>query len=76
MELGPGPFCEGVPVACRATRRRLAMPGSAKAMTVSTVAALVLVTAYTVTLGGSGWLWFAWVVLGLVTVGAVSAQRN
>jgi hypothetical protein len=52
------------------------MPGSAKAMTVSTVAALVLVTAYTVTLGGSGWLWFAWVVLGLVTVGAVSAQRN
>jgi hypothetical protein len=29
-----------------------------------------------VTLGGSGWLWFAWVVLGLVTVGTVSAQRN
>ncbi|WP_171904100.1 hypothetical protein [Streptomyces abyssalis] len=52
------------------------MPGSAKAMTVGTVSALVLVTAYTVTLGSSGWLWFAWVVLVLVTLGAVSAQRN
>jgi hypothetical protein len=52
------------------------MPGSAKALTVGTVAALVIVTAYTVTMGSSGWLWFAWVVLGLVTVGAVSARRN
>ena len=52
------------------------MPGSAKAMTVATVAALVVVTAYTVTLGGSGWLWFAWVVLGLVTIGMASTQRN
>lgn len=52
------------------------MPGTAKAMTVSTVAALVAITAYTVALGGSGWLWFAWVVLGLVTLGTASVQRN
>ncbi|SCK51650.1 hypothetical protein H181DRAFT_04687 [Streptomyces sp. WMMB 714] len=52
------------------------MPRSSKALTVSTVTALVLVTAYTVTLGGSGWLWFAWVVLGLVTVGVVTTQRD
>lgn len=54
------------------------MPGSAKALTVGTVAALVLVTAYSVTMGSSGWLWFAWVVLLLVTLGALafSTQRN
>ncbi|MGH3314232.1 MAG: hypothetical protein ACRDP3_27220 [Streptomyces sp.] len=52
------------------------MPDSAKALTVCTVTALVVVTAYTVTLGGSGWLWFAWVVLGLVTLGAHTARRN
>lgn len=52
------------------------MPGSAKTMTACTVIALVVVTAYTVALGGSGWLWFAWVVLGLVTVGVVSARGN
>ncbi|MCF6522419.1 hypothetical protein [Streptomyces sp. JJ36] len=50
------------------------MPGSAKVMTVSTVTALVVVTAYTVALGGSGWLWFAWVVLGLTTLGVVVAR--
>jgi hypothetical protein len=52
------------------------MPGSTKTMTVSTVVALVLVTAYTVTLGGSGWLWFAWVVLGLVTLGLGAVREN
>lgn len=52
------------------------MPGSTKAMTVGTLVALVMVTAYTVALGGSGWLWLAWVVLGLVTLGMVSAQRG
>ncbi|NLU73432.1 hypothetical protein HCC61_12220 [Streptomyces sp. HNM0575] len=52
------------------------MPGSAKTLTVVTVGALVLVTAYTVTMGSSGWLWFAWVVLVLVTAGAATAQRN
>ncbi|MDJ1138054.1 hypothetical protein [Streptomyces iconiensis] len=51
------------------------MPASTKAMTVCTVVGLVVVTAYTVALGGSGWLWFSWVVLGLVTLG-VAATRN
>ncbi|MEC4017606.1 hypothetical protein [Streptomyces sp. H27-D2] len=47
------------------------MPGSAKAMSVCTVSGLVVATAYTAALGGNGWLWFAWVVLGLVTVGVL-----
>ncbi|MGP3982968.1 hypothetical protein [Streptomyces sp. KR80] len=51
------------------------MPGSAKAMAILTVGGLVLVTAYTVALGSSGWLWFGWVVLGLITAG-VLATRN
>ncbi|MCT2593945.1 hypothetical protein LHJ74_29240 [Streptomyces sp. N2-109] len=50
------------------------MTGSAKTMTACTLTGLVVVTAYSVTLGGSGWLWFAWVVLGLVTLGVISAQ--
>ncbi|GFH34754.1 hypothetical protein [Streptomyces pacificus] len=45
------------------------MSGSTKTMGVLTVVSLVVVTAYTAALGGSGWLWFAWVVLGLVTLG-------
>jgi hypothetical protein len=52
------------------------MPRSAKVLTVSAVTALVLVTAYSVALGGSSLLWFAWVVLGLVTVGVVMTQRD
>lgn len=52
------------------------MPGSVKALTAGTVAALVLVTAYTVTMGSSGWLWFGWAVLVLVTVGVLAARRN
>ncbi|MEE1940279.1 hypothetical protein V1L54_12840 [Streptomyces sp. TRM 70361] len=52
------------------------MPDTAKAMTVTTVAALVLATAYSVALGGSGWVWFAWVVLVLVTLGMVSARER
>ncbi|ADI12006.1 hypothetical protein SBI_08888 [Streptomyces bingchenggensis BCW-1] len=35
---------------------------------------LVLVTAYSVALGSNGWLWFGWVVLGLLTVGVVVAR--
>ncbi|MEK8169638.1 hypothetical protein NKH77_07025 [Streptomyces sp. M19] len=50
------------------------MPGSAKAMAVCTVGGLVLVTAYTVTLGSNGWLWFGWVVLGLLTVGVLATR--
>ena len=52
------------------------IPGSAKTLTVCTVTGLVVVTAYTVALGGSGWLWFAWVVLGLATLGALTTRRN
>jgi hypothetical protein len=47
------------------------MPGSAKAMTAVTVGALVLVTAYTVALGSSAWLWAGMAVLALVTVGVL-----
>lgn len=52
------------------------MPDTAKAMTVTTVAALVLVTVYSVALGGNGWLWFAWVILGLVTLGMATTQKH
>ncbi len=50
------------------------MPGSAKAMAIFTVVGLVMVTAYTVTFGSNGWLWFGWVVLGLLTVGVMAAR--
>lgn len=50
------------------------MTASAKAMTIGTVVALVVVTAYTAALGASGWLWFSWVVLGLVTLGVISSR--
>ncbi|MFD8862810.1 hypothetical protein ACFV1F_00135 [Streptomyces sp. NPDC059590] len=50
------------------------MPGSAKAMTACTVGGLVVVTAYSVSLGSNGWLWFGWVVLGLLTVGVLVAR--
>ncbi|UGY94883.1 hypothetical protein [Streptomyces gobiensis] len=52
------------------------MPGAAKGMAVTTVVALVVATAYSVALGGNGWVWFAWVVLGLVTLGLVSAEGS
>ncbi|MEU8570479.1 hypothetical protein AB0C51_19390 [Streptomyces pathocidini] len=52
------------------------MPGSAKTMAALTVGALVLVTAYTVALGGNGWLWFGWVVLGLLTVAVVATDHT
>jgi hypothetical protein len=45
--------------------------GSTKAMGALTAGALVLVTAYTVALGSNGWLWFGWVVLGLLTLAVV-----
>lgn len=51
------------------------MPGSTRTMGVITVAALVAVTAYTVALGSNGWLWFGWVVLGLLTVGMIAARN-
>jgi hypothetical protein len=48
--------------------------GSTKTMGALTAGTLVLVTAYTVTLGSNGWLWFGWVVLGLLTLAAVVAR--
>lgn len=51
------------------------MPASAKAMAVCTVGALVAATAYTVALGASGWVWFAWVVLALATLGVLAVRE-
>jgi fatty acid desaturase len=59
-----------------AARRRTYMSGSTKTMGVLTVGALVMVTAYTAALGSSGWLWFGWVVLGLVTIGMAATRRS
>lgn len=44
-------------------------------MAVTTFAALVAVSAYSVVLGSNGWLWFGWIVLGLLTLG-LAASRN
>ncbi|MCP3820144.1 hypothetical protein NLX86_19185 [Streptomyces sp. A3M-1-3] len=51
------------------------MPGSTKAMAALTLGGLVVVTAYTVALGSNGWLWFGWIVLGLLTAG-MAVSRN
>ncbi|MGV2920427.1 MULTISPECIES: hypothetical protein [Streptomyces] len=50
------------------------MPGSTKTMGGFTIGGLVMVTAYSVALGGNGWLWFGWVVLGLLTLGMVLSR--
>ncbi|BCL32337.1 hypothetical protein ACFFS2_20405 [Streptomyces aurantiacus] len=50
------------------------MPGSTKTMGVLTVGSLVMITGYTVALGSSGWLWFGWVVLGLITLAMVASR--
>ncbi|MEV0122427.1 hypothetical protein AB0I16_12915 [Streptomyces sp. NPDC050703] len=50
------------------------MPGSTKTMGGFTIGGLVMVTAYSVTLGSNGWLWFGWVVLGLLTLGMVLSR--
>ncbi|MFF5973038.1 hypothetical protein ACFY7C_16100 [Streptomyces sp. NPDC012769] len=52
------------------------MSGPTKTMGVITFAALVLITTYTVALGSSGWLWFAWIVLGVATVGMAAADSG
>ncbi|MGW2085155.1 hypothetical protein [Streptomyces sp. NPDC001880] len=52
------------------------MSGSTKAMGVLTLTALVVVTTYTVALGSSGWLWFGWVVLGLITLGMAATSES
>ncbi|MEU4153178.1 MULTISPECIES: hypothetical protein [unclassified Streptomyces] len=45
--------------------------GSTRVMGALTVGGLVVVTAYTVVLGGNGWLWFGWIVLVLLTLALV-----
>ncbi|MFI6052919.1 hypothetical protein ACIBCO_22900 [Streptomyces violascens] len=52
------------------------MPRSTKSMMVLTLVMLVLITAYTVALGSSGWLWFGWVVLGLTAIGTAATSRS
>lgn len=52
------------------------MSGPTKTMGAITFAALVLITAYTVALGSSGWLWFGWVVLGVATIGMAAADAG
>ncbi|MET9801973.1 hypothetical protein [Streptomyces sp. NPDC006368] len=52
------------------------MSSSTKTMGVLTVGALVLTTAYTVALGSNGWLWFGWVVLGLLTLGMIATRDS
>ena len=47
----------------------------AKTMTVCTIGALVLVSAYSAGLGDNGWAWSMWVILLLVTLG-VWATRD
>ncbi|WP_175408372.1 hypothetical protein [Streptomyces sp. TRM64462] len=47
---------------------------STKAMGALTVGGLVVATAYSVALGSNGWLWFAWIVLGLVTLGMLATR--
>ena len=56
--------------------RRCAVGSPVKAMTSATVVALVVVTAYTVSVGGNPWLWFSWVVLLLATVGVISTRES
>ncbi|MGW8376890.1 hypothetical protein [Streptomyces sp. ODS28] len=48
------------------------MSRAVKTMAVCTVLALVAATGYTVSVGGNGWMWFAWVVLGLATAAAAA----
>ncbi|MCX5383801.1 hypothetical protein [Streptomyces sp. NBC_00083] len=52
------------------------MPRSTKSMMVLTLVMLVVITAYTVALGSSGWLWFGWVVLGLTAIGTAAVSRS
>ncbi|MFJ9577154.1 hypothetical protein ACIRQF_12335 [Streptomyces sp. NPDC101191] len=52
------------------------MSGPTKTMGVITLAALVLITTYTVALGSSGWLWFGWVVLSVATIGMAAADAG
>jgi hypothetical protein len=56
--------------------RRTYMSGSTKTMGAITVGTLVVVSAYTAALGSNGWLWFGWVVLGLITIGMAASRSH
>lgn len=64
------------PTPQRTAVRRCPVPATAKTMFWLTMAGLILVTAYSVTIGSDGWLWFTWVVLGLMTIGTLAARRT
>ncbi|WP_424214959.1 hypothetical protein ACN20G_24455 [Streptomyces sp. BI20] len=51
------------------------MTGSVKTMAALTGGFLLVVATYSVALGSNGWLWFGWVVLGLLTA-ALAASRD
>ncbi|WP_432136928.1 MULTISPECIES: hypothetical protein [unclassified Streptomyces] len=50
--------------------------GSTRTMGALTVGGLVVVTAYTVAIGSNGWLWFGWVVLGLITLALIMMRGS
>ncbi|MFJ3927621.1 hypothetical protein [Streptomyces sp. NPDC090022] len=52
------------------------MTGSVKAMAILTFAALVVVAGYSVVLGSNGWLWFGWIVLGLLTAAMAASSKS
>lgn len=52
------------------------LPGAVKGMTAATLASLIAASVYSVALGGNGLVWFAWVVLGLLTLGMVAAASE
>ncbi|WP_170837900.1 hypothetical protein [Streptomyces sp. TP-A0874] len=52
------------------------MAGAAKTMAGCTVVGLIFVTAYTVALGTSAWLWLTWSVLCLMTLGLAVTRRT
>ncbi|MBY8883282.1 hypothetical protein K7472_00280 [Streptomyces sp. PTM05] len=45
------------------------MTGATRVMTAAALATLVLVTAYTVVVGDSGWLWLGWATLAVLAGG-------
>lgn len=63
-----------VTMAVRSGREEGAMSAATKTMTALTFGALVVTSAYTVALGSNGWLWFGWVVLGMLTIGTAAAD--
>ncbi|MEV2252892.1 hypothetical protein AB0I94_20325 [Streptomyces sp. NPDC050147] len=52
------------------------MPDSTKTMGAFTIGGLVAVTAYTVALGSNGWLWFGWIVIGMLTLAMVLSRST